>query len=86
MSSLTLKGKPSEQTPLAPANSSAPVATAASNTISGKQIAHSFILLLNVISIIITFLQTLSFTLHHGCETAFSPLSPLVLCSPKQEL
>ncbi|KAL8115197.1 hypothetical protein AgCh_021870 [Apium graveolens] len=34
MSSLTLKGKPSEQTPLAPANSSAPVTAAASNAIS----------------------------------------------------
>ncbi|KAK1373965.1 putative inactive serine/threonine-protein kinase scy1 [Heracleum sosnowskyi] len=34
MSSLTLKGKPSEQTPLAPVNSSAPLTTAASNASS----------------------------------------------------
>ena len=39
MSSLTLKSKPSEQAPLAPANSSAPLASASSNDSSGIHLA-----------------------------------------------
>lgn len=35
MSSLTLKGKPSEQAPLAPVNTSAPLSSTTSNASSG---------------------------------------------------
>ena len=50
MSSLTLKGKPSEQTSHAPLNSSGPITTGPSNASSGKQISHlCFFLCLNVV-------------------------------------
>lgn len=38
MSSLTLKGKPSEQAPLAPLNTSAPLSSTTSNASSGTYV------------------------------------------------
>lgn len=42
MSSLTLKGKPSEQASLPPINSGAPLASTASNASSGIYLDYSF--------------------------------------------